>query len=83
MAKTKKIQEKQRLDERKAQINQEIEKRRERLKEWKAQIAKYKDLLQFEERKIRELKSEIQGRYSEELRTNPILKKYIREDIEE
>ena len=29
---------------------------KQRLKEWKYQIAKYKDLSQFEERKIKELK---------------------------
>jgi len=83
MARPKKIQEKQRIQERRTQINQEIAERRERIKELKLQIAKYKDLLQFEERSIKELKSEMEGRYSEELKSNPILRKYIREDIEE
>ena len=83
MERIKKNEEKQRLKNWKARKNQEIAERQERLKEWKYQIAKYKDLSQFEERKIKELKSELQGRFSEELRNNPILRKYIREDIEE
>ena len=76
-------EERKKIKERNEQIDREITHRRVRIEECKNQIAIYKDLLNLQEQRIKELKKERNGRYSEELKSNPILRKYIREDIEE